>query len=102
HVDWLLYEQVIGELARGGTGYISVNVSPRHFRSPDFASRLLGLLDGAGADPAGLRLEITEVALIDDAPRTRRMIDALRARCVRALLDEDRKSTRLNSSHVKI
>ncbi|KAF1700194.1 hypothetical protein CSC68_12500 [Pseudoxanthomonas suwonensis] len=88
HVDWLLYEQVIGELARGGTGYISVNVSPRHFRSPDFASRLLGLLDGAGADPARLRLEITEVALMDDAPRTRRMLDALRARGVRALLDD--------------
>src|SRR5690606_12515031 len=44
-VDWLLYEQVIEELARGGSGYISVNVSPRHFRSPGFARRLLGLLD---------------------------------------------------------
>ncbi len=87
-VDWLLYEQVIEELARGGSGYISVNVSPRHFRSPGFARRLLGLLDGAGADPARLRLEITEVALMDDAPRIRRMPDSLRARGVGALLDD--------------
>ena len=87
-VDWLLYEQVITELARGGEGYISVNVSPRHFRSPDFADRLLGLLEAAGADPARLRVEITEVALLDDAPRTRRLLDTLRARGVRAVLDD--------------
>jgi len=87
-VDWLLYEQVIEELARGGSDYISVNVSPRHFRSPDFARRLLGLLDDAGADPARLRLEITEVALMDDAPRTRRMLDSLRDRGVCAVLDD--------------
>ncbi len=29
-VDWLIYEQVIAGLARGGEGYVSVNVSPRH------------------------------------------------------------------------
>src|SRR5690606_28346476 len=87
-VDWLLYEQVISELARGGEGYISVNVSPRHFRSADFADRLLGLLEAAGANPARLRVEITEVALLDDAPRTRRLLDALRAQGVRAVLDD--------------
>ena len=87
-VDWLLYGQVISELARGGEGYISVNVSPRHFRSADFADRLLGLLEAAGANPARLRVEITEVALLDDSPRTRRLLDTLRARGVRAVLDD--------------
>ena len=87
-VDWLLYEQVIGELARGGSGYISVNVSPRHFRSPDFADRLLGLLQSADADPARLRVEITEVALLEDAPRTRRILDTLRKHGVLAQLDD--------------
>src|SRR5690606_21120151 len=87
-VDWLLYEQVIAELARGGEGYVSVNVSPRHFRSPDFADRLLGLLEAAGADPSRLRVEITEVALLDDAPRTRRLLDTLRTQGVRAVLDD--------------
>ena len=32
-VDWLIYEQVIARLAEGGQSYVSVNVSPRHFRS---------------------------------------------------------------------
>jgi len=87
-VDWLLYEQVIGELARGGSGYVSVNVSPRHFRSPDFADRLLGLLQSADADPARLRVEITEVALLDDAPRTLRILNTLREHGVQAQLDD--------------
>ena len=87
-VDWLLYEQVVEELARGGNDYISVNVSPRHFRSPDFADRLLGLLQAADADPRRLRVEITEVALLEDAPRTRRILDTLREHGVLALLDD--------------
>jgi len=87
-VDWLLYEQVIAELARGGSGYISVNVSPRHFRSPDFADRLLDMLQAADADPRRLRVEITEVALLDDAPRTRRILNTLREHGVLAQLDD--------------
>jgi EAL domain-containing protein (putative c-di-GMP-specific phosphodiesterase class I) len=69
-------------------GYISVNVSPRHFRSPDFADRLLAMLDAAGADPARLRMEITEVALLDDAPRTLRILRTLRQHGILAQLDD--------------
>ncbi|PPT92091.1 bifunctional diguanylate cyclase/phosphodiesterase [Xanthomonas theicola] len=87
-VDWLLYAQVIRCLARGGSGYVSVNVSPRHFRSPDFTERLFGLIDAAGADPHRLRVEITEVALLDDAPRTLAILQALCKRGVLAQLDD--------------
>ena len=87
-VDWLVYAQVALQLARGGAGYISVNVSPRHFRDADFANRLLRLLDDAGADPGRLRIEITEVALLDDVPRALRMLQALRDRGVLAQLDD--------------
>ncbi len=87
-VDWLLYAQVIDELARGGEGYISVNVSPRHFRSGDFADRLLRMIDKAGADPHRLRIEITEVALLDDVPRALRMLRTLRSHGVLAQLDD--------------
>ena len=87
-VDWLLYEQVIEDLARSAGGYVSVNVSPRHFRSPDFADRLLGLIEAADADPSRLRVEITEVALLDDAPRTLRLLNTLRERGVLAQLDD--------------
>lgn len=87
-VDWILYGRAVAELARGGEGYISVNVSPRHFRAGDFADRLLRLLDDAGADPQRLRIEITEVALLDDVPRALRMLRTLRNHGVLAQLDD--------------
>jgi diguanylate cyclase (GGDEF)-like protein len=87
-VDWLIYERVIAWLRDQRDGYVSINVSPRHFRSDDFAERLLRMIDAAGADPHRLRIEITEVALLDDAPRALRMLNVLRARGVQALLDD--------------
>jgi diguanylate cyclase (GGDEF)-like protein len=87
-VDWLIYERVIAWLRDHRDTYVSINVSPRHFRSDDFAERLLRMLDTAGADPHRLRIEITEVALLDDAPRALRMLNTLRGRGVQALLDD--------------
>ena len=88
-VDWLMYRRVIGLMATADCpGYVSINVSPRHFRSDDFVERLLFLLESAGADPARLRIEITEVALLDDAPRALRMLSQLRERGVLVLLDD--------------
>ena len=87
-VDWLLYRRVFAWMARHGEGYVSINVSPRHFRDEDFAERLLQVVDEVGADPARLRIEITEVALLDDAPRVLRMLNVLRERGVYALLDD--------------
>jgi diguanylate cyclase (GGDEF)-like protein len=87
-VDWLLYERVVDWLKQHHEGYVSINVSPRHFRSDDFADRLLRLLDEVGADPHRLRIEITEVALLDDAPRALRTLNTLRERGVLALLDD--------------
>ena len=78
-VDWLMYARVIADMARHAMpGYVAINVSPRHFSSPDFAERLLGLLDVAGVDPSRLRIEITEVALLDDAPRISETLNLLR------------------------
>ncbi len=87
-VDWLVYTQVMADLAATEEGYISVNVSPRHFRSAGFSSRLLGLMDAVGADPARLRVEITEMALLDDAPRTLRILHQLRERGIVVQLDD--------------
>ena len=87
-VDWLMYAQVISRLSVDGAGYISINVSPRHFRTDDFADRLLRLIDAAGADPHRLRIEITEVALLDDVPRALRTLELLRSHGVLAQLDD--------------
>ena len=87
-VDWVMYDQVAARLAEGAGGYVSINVSPRHFRSPEFADRLLRLLASHRADPAQLRIEITEVALLDDVPRALRMLRTLRSHGVLAQLDD--------------
>jgi diguanylate cyclase (GGDEF)-like protein len=88
-VDWLMYARVIADMARHPMpGYVAINVSPRHFRAPDFASRLLDLLDAAQVAPSRLRIEITEVALLDDAPRTSESLNMLREHGVLAQLDD--------------
>ncbi|MFP7723859.1 EAL domain-containing protein [Lysobacter sp. A3-1-A15] len=87
-VDWILYRQVADRLAQGGTGYVSMNVSPRHFRAGDFADRLMRLVESSGADPARLRIEITEVALLDDVPRALRTLEQLRGHGILAQLDD--------------
>jgi EAL domain-containing protein (putative c-di-GMP-specific phosphodiesterase class I) len=88
-VDWLMYRRVFEWLAsHEGGGYVSINVSPSHFRSEDFASRLLGLVSACGADPNRLRIEITEITLLDDAPRALRTLNVLRENGVYALLDD--------------
>ncbi|HZW17631.1 MAG TPA: EAL domain-containing protein [Luteimonas sp.] len=87
-VDWLMYRRVFDWMTRNREGYVSINVSPRHFHSETFADRLLQMLDDAGADPRRLRIEITEVALLEDAPRILRMLNVLRGRGVLALLDD--------------
>jgi diguanylate cyclase (GGDEF)-like protein len=87
-VDWLLYRRVMRWMRDLPLGYVSINVSPRHLRSDDFAKRLLDMMDDAGADPRRLRIEITEVALLDDSPRALRMLNHLRSRGVGALLDD--------------
>ena len=88
-IDWLLYARVISDMARHDMpGYVAINVSPRHFRAPDFAARLLALLDASGVAPARLRVEITEVALLDDAPRTLESLALLRRHGVLAQLDD--------------
>ncbi len=88
-VDWILYRQVLRQLAVApGDSYVSINVSPRHFRGNDFAERLLRLIDKEKADPARLRIEITEVALLDDARHAIQMLDQLRAHGVLAQLDD--------------
>jgi len=89
-IDWQLYARVVEDIARHHAlpGYVAINVSPRHFRAPDFAARLLALVEGAGVAPQRLRVEITEVALLDDAPRTLESLALLRRHGVLAQLDD--------------
>ena len=87
-VDWLLYRRVVAWMAGNPEGYVSINVSPRHFHAEDFAERLLRIADEADVDPRRLRIEITEGALLDDAPRAARILGTLRTQGVLAQLDD--------------
>jgi diguanylate cyclase (GGDEF)-like protein len=87
-VDWLMYSHVVASMSGYPEQYVSINVSPRHFLSDNFSDRLLRMLDEADQDPRRLRIEITEVALMDDAPRALRVLRDLRQHGVAALLDD--------------
>ena len=87
-VDWLLYQRVVEWMGRHPDGYVSINVSPRHFHAEDFADRLLRMAADARVEPTRLRIEITEGALLDDAPRAARILGTLRENGVVALLDD--------------
>ncbi|VVC84354.1 PAS domain S-box protein [Sideroxydans sp. CL21] len=45
---------------------IAVNISPRHFRQPDFIDQIKNGLASTGADPTHLTLEVTEGLVIDN------------------------------------
>lgn len=87
-VDWLMYAHVIASMSEYPQRYVSINVSPRHFLSDNFADRLLRMLDEANQDPRRLRIEITEVALIEDAPRALLILRDLRNHGIAAFLDD--------------
>ncbi|GAB4211969.1 MAG: hypothetical protein Fur007_03350 [Rhodoferax sp.] len=48
---------------------LSVNVSPRQFREPDFCGRVRRILLRSGAAPTRLRLELTEGIVMQDSQR---------------------------------
>ncbi|MBB2949231.1 diguanylate cyclase (GGDEF)-like protein/PAS domain S-box-containing protein [Actinoplanes lutulentus] len=68
--------------------YVSVNVSPRQFRSPDFADVVRQALADAGARPEWLLLEITESLVLRDAEKVLADLKALRALGVRVAIDD--------------
>jgi diguanylate cyclase (GGDEF)-like protein/PAS domain S-box-containing protein len=68
--------------------YVSVNVSPRQFRSPDFADVVRQALADAGARPEWLLLEITESLVLRDADKVLADLKALRALGVRVAIDD--------------
>jgi diguanylate cyclase (GGDEF)-like protein len=67
---------------------LAFNISPQQLRDPTLGLRLLGILGETGFPPARLELEITESAIVGDAPLARRLIDELRAAGVRIALDD--------------
>jgi diguanylate cyclase (GGDEF)-like protein/PAS domain S-box-containing protein len=90
---WVL-EAACAQLAQWNTDpltahlMLSINVSPREFRHQDFVENLLLILDRTQADPAKLKLELTESLLLDDLDATVAKMIALKLRGIGFSLDD--------------
>ncbi len=67
---------------------VAVNVSARQFRQQDFAAQVLAILERTGANPARLKLELTESLLVDDVEGVISRMTALKAKGVGFSLDD--------------
>lgn len=85
--DWVL-DEVLAILPRLPGQYVSVNVSPRQFRRPNFAPYLVDRVRRAGIAPDRLQIEITETAIFDNAERAAATLLELRDRGFRIALDD--------------
>ncbi|MDP3520695.1 MAG: EAL domain-containing protein [Hydrogenophaga sp.] len=67
---------------------LSVNVSARQFHHPDFVRQVQDALCRTGANPALLKLELTESIFAEDLDEIVTKMDALRAQGIRFSLDD--------------
>ncbi|MFI5935523.1 putative bifunctional diguanylate cyclase/phosphodiesterase [Actinoplanes sp. NPDC051494] len=92
--EWVLRrscEVVAGWHRRRHAAVVSVNVSPRQLREPDFAAKVFAALRDSGLAPASLILEITEGVLVDSGMVTEqaiRHLTTLRAHGVKVAIDD--------------
>lgn len=89
-IDWLVFEEACRRFraVAGDDKYISINVSPRHFRSPDLAQRLLALAREYAVPAGRLRIELTEGALLDNSSQVLGAIETLCDGGICAQLDD--------------
>ncbi len=67
---------------------LAINVSARQFLQEDFVAQVLALLQGTGADPAQIKLELTESLLLDNVDNVIATMQALKAHGLGFSLDD--------------
>ncbi|MBU0750572.1 MAG: EAL domain-containing protein [Gammaproteobacteria bacterium] len=67
---------------------LSVNVSARQFRQPGFVDEVRAILAGSGANPARLKLELTESLVLDDVQDSIEKMQQLRQLGIAFALDD--------------
>jgi diguanylate cyclase (GGDEF)-like protein/PAS domain S-box-containing protein len=68
--------------------WVSVNVSARQIRQPNFVDQVLGVLADTGTQPRNLKLELTESMLLDNVQEIIGKMSALKERGVSFSLDD--------------
>ncbi|HEX5488151.1 MAG TPA: EAL domain-containing protein [Rhodanobacteraceae bacterium] len=90
-IDWQIYEQVCRDanslVGEAGT-FVSINLSPRHFRNPELDRRLLRLLADHDVAPPSIRVEVTERAMLENPPEAKRILQTLRGAGIGISLDD--------------
>jgi diguanylate cyclase (GGDEF)-like protein len=88
---WML-DQVCALIAFLGSQHvavpISVNISPRHFREPDFVEHILATLERHSVPPRQLVLEVTEGMMLEDLAQVIERMAALNRHGVYFSLDD--------------
>jgi EAL domain-containing protein (putative c-di-GMP-specific phosphodiesterase class I) len=67
---------------------MSVNVSGRQFKDPDFVEQVEKILRETQVDPTAIKLEITETITMDNAERTIRVVKGMKRLGVRFSIDD--------------
>ena len=67
---------------------VSVNISARQFRQPDFVGQVLSALHRTGADPGKIRLELTESMLVDSVEDVKAKMVSLKAHGLKLSIDD--------------
>ncbi|MBC7573767.1 MAG: EAL domain-containing protein [Herminiimonas sp.] len=89
--NWVVHEGCLAVLRlqqAGRTMPVSINVSPRQFRQPDFVGRVRTILAETGAPASLLIFEVTEGLLIDNLDDTVRRMNELVAMGIRFSIDD--------------
>ncbi len=91
-IDWQIFEQVCTQAVRlvgaQKDGFISINVSGRHFRSADLDQKLLALFEQYAVPTHCIRIEVTEHALLENPTQVKKMLQNLRSHGVGIALDD--------------
>ena len=89
-IDWQMFDKTchaLPSVLKEG-GYVTLNVSARHFRSPELARQILDMLAAHAIPPSRVRLEMTEGALFENPEQARTTLETLRHAGVFAALDD--------------
>jgi diguanylate cyclase (GGDEF)-like protein/PAS domain S-box-containing protein len=92
--DWVLQQALqyldvlLDHPSTAQLDFVAVNISPQHFRQPDFLPRLKTLLEETGVSPERLELEITENLLLQDIDEAAAKMHTLKEMAVRFAIDD--------------
>ena len=88
--DWVIRSacEHLGKLAFDSTLELSVNISPRQFRNPEFIAKVTKILLETGVDTTKLKLEITESMVIENIDQAVATINHLKRLGVKISIDK--------------